>query len=177
MAANEVNNYTDANQYTVRVIPVDASVAAKEVTTSDLTCRFEGLEYDKEYFVYISSSNTNSGLSSKEYSITTTTPDFPTSLITPSATDLIDIQARISWPIGVSYDKLVVIKDSDDETVGEYAVTDEDNAIGEKIIGGMEPSTTYRVEAWKNGSVSRLQLLKSIVETWLTFVLLQTKRV
>ena len=92
------DNYTSANQYTVRVVPVDASVAAKEITTSELKCRFDGLEYDKEYFVYISSANTNTGLSSKEYSITTTTPDFPTSLITPATTDLIDIQARISWP-------------------------------------------------------------------------------
>lgn len=144
------DNYTDANQYTVKAVPVDASVPAKVITTSELTCRFDGLEYDKEYFVYISSANTNTGLSSKEYSITTTTPDFPTNLINPAATDLIDIQARISWPTSVSYDKLVVIKDSSDETVAEFEVTEDDNAAGEKIIGGLEPSTTYRVEAWKD---------------------------
>ena len=155
------DNYSSANQYTVKVVPTDASVAAKEVTTSELTCRFDGLEYDKEYFVYISSANTESGLSSKEYSVTTTTPDFPTSLITPATTDLIDIQARISWPIGVTYDKLVVVKDSDDETAGEYDVTDEDNAIGEKIIGGLEPSTTYRVEAWKNDSYQGKKRIKT----------------
>ena len=144
------DNYTDANQYTVKAVPVDASVPAKVITTSELTCRFDGLEYDKEYFVYISSANTNTGLSSKEYSITTTTPDFPTNLINPAATDLIDIQARISWPTSVSYDKLVIIKDSSDETVAEFEVTEDDNAAGEKIIGGLEPSTTYRVEAWKD---------------------------
>ena len=153
------DNYSSANQYRVKVVPTDASVAAKEVTTSELTCRFDGLEYDKEYFVYISSANTESGLSSKEYSVTTTTPDFPTSLITPATTDLIDIQARISWPIGVTYDKLVVVKDSDNETAGEYDVTDEDNAIGEKIIGGLEPSTTYRVEAWKNDTGKKKALV------------------
>ena len=49
------DNYSSANQYRVKVVPTDASVAAKEVTTSELTCRFDGLEYDKEYFVYISS--------------------------------------------------------------------------------------------------------------------------
>lgn len=146
------DNYTDADQYTVRVVPTDASVATKEITTSELTCTFNDLEYDKEYFIYISSSNTTSGLKSKEYSVTATTPDFPTSLITPAATDLIDIQARISWANGVTYDKLRIIKDSSDEVIGEVDVTDEDNAAAEKIIGGLEPKTTYRVEAWKNGS-------------------------
>lgn len=146
------DNYSSANQYTVKVVPTDASIAAKEITTSELTCTFNNLEYDKEYFVYISSANTNNGLSSKEYSITATTPDFPTSLITPANTDIIDIQARISWPQSVSYDKLVIKHDSDDAIVGEVVVTDADNAQGEKIIGGLEPKTTYKVEAWKNGS-------------------------
>ena len=155
------DNYTSANQYTVKVVPVDASVPAKEITTSELTCRFDNLEYDKEYFVYISSANTNSGLTSKEYSITTTTPDFPTSLITPTSTDLIDIQARINWPVGVSYDKFVVVKDSENETVAEIDVTDEENAAGEKIISGLEPSTTYRVEAWKNGSYQGKKRIKT----------------
>ena len=146
------DNYSSANQYTVKVVPTDASIAAKEITTSELTCTFNDLEYDKEYFVYISSANTNNGLSSKEYSITATTPDFPTSLITPANTDIIDIQARISWPQSVSYDKLVIKHDSDDAIVCEVVVTDADNAQGEKIIGGLEPKTTYKVEAWKNGS-------------------------
>lgn len=146
------DNYTSADQYTVRAVPVDASVPAKEITTSELTCRFDNLEYDKEYFVYISSANTTSGLKSKEYNITATTPDFPTKLITPTTTDLIDIQARISWAVGTTYDKLVIIKDSEDETIGEVEVSDEENAAGEKIIGGLEPKTTYRVEAWKDGN-------------------------
>lgn len=146
------DNYTDANQYTVKVVPVDASVAAKEITTSELSCSFTGLEYDKEYFVYISSANTNSGLTSKEFSITATTPDYPTKLITPTSTDIIDIQARISWPTTISYDKLVIKKDADDEVVSEVEVTDAENAAGEKIIGGLEPKTTYKVEAWANGA-------------------------
>lgn len=144
------DNYTSANQYTVKAVPVDASVPAKEITTSELTCRFDGLEYDKEYFVYISSANTNTGLKSKEYNITATTPDYPTKLITPAATDIIDIKARISWAPGVSYDKLVIIKDSEDEIVAEVEVSEAENAAGEKIIGGLEPKTTYRVEAWKD---------------------------
>ena len=144
------DNYTDADQYTVKVEPADASASAKEITTSDLTCRFDGLEYDKEYFVYISSANTKNGLSSKPYSLTTTTPDYPTKMQSPAATDIIDIAARIKWS-GASFTKLVVIKDSDLEQVGEFEVSDADNAAGEKIVNGLQPKTTYRVEAY-NGT-------------------------
>ena len=144
------DNYTDANQYTVRLESTDGT-DKKEITTSELQCRFEGLQYDKEYFIYISSANTASGLSSKEYSITATTPDYPTHLETPASTDIIDIAVRVKWAAGVSYDRLVVIKDSDDEQVAEVAVSAEDNAAHEKVIYGLDPKTTYRVEAW-NGT-------------------------
>lgn len=142
------DNYTDANQYTVNVVPVDASVPAKEITTSELTCRFDGLEYDKEYFVNISASNTNSGLSSKAFSLTATTPDYPTSLATLQATDIIDIAARVRWTPGVVYDRLRIIEDSEDALVAELALTDEDNAAAQKMVYGLSPKTTYRVEAY-----------------------------
>ena len=144
------DNYTDANQYTVRIESADGT-DSQSINTSDHTCRFENLQYDKEYFVYISSANTTTGLASKEYSITATTPDYPTNLETPASTDIIDIALRIKWADGVTYDRLVVIKDADDEQVAEVAVTADDNAAHEKIIGGLEPKTTYRIEAW-NGT-------------------------
>ena len=98
------DNYTDADQYTVKVEPADASASAKEITTSDLTCRFDGLEYDKEYFVYISSANTKNGLSSKPYSLTTTTPDYPTKMQSPAATDIIDIAVAVCQNVHVNND-------------------------------------------------------------------------
>ena len=142
------DNYTDANQYTVSVEPVDGSVAPKEITTGELTCRFDGLEYDKEYFVNISAANTNSGLKSKIYSLSATTPDYPTSLSTIQATDIIDIAARIRWASGVHYDRLRIFEDSEDELVAEVTLTDEDNAAAQKVINGLNPKTTYRVEAY-----------------------------
>lgn len=143
------DNYTDANQYTVKLEAVDGT-DSKDITTSELSCRFDNLQYDKEYYVYISSANTNNGLSSKPFSLTATTPDYPTKLLAPAPTDIIDIAARIKWA-GASYTKFVVIRDSDDEQVAEIEISEEDNAAGEKIISGLEPKTTYRVEAY-NGS-------------------------
>lgn len=145
------DNYTDANQYTVSVVPADASVAPKEITTSALSCHFDGLEYDKEYFINISAANTNNGLKSKAYSLTATTPDYPTSLSTIQMTDIIDIAARVRWTPGVYYDRLRVLND-DDEVVTEVALTEEDNAAAQKVVYGLSPKTSYRVEAYNGDS-------------------------
>ena len=145
------DNYTDANQYTVSVEPADASVAPKTITTSELSCHFDGLEYDKEYFVYISAANTTTGLSSKAYSLTAITPDYPTSLATIQTTDIIDIAARVRWTPGVYYDRLRVL-DDDGEVVTEVALTEEDNAAAQKVVYGLSPKTSYRVEAYAGDS-------------------------
>jgi len=143
------DNYTDANEYTVKVETVDGT-GTQEITTSELTCRFDNLEYDKEYFVYISAANTQTGLKSKAFSLTTTTPDFPTHLITPTSTDIIDIAARISWSDD-DYDELRILLNSDDTVVDDIELTAEDREAQTYIITGLEPKTTYKVEAYKNG--------------------------
>ena len=124
------DNYTNANQYTVKVEATDGS-DSKEQTTSALTCRFDNLQYDKEYNVLISSANTQTGLQSKPYSITTTTPDFPTNIQTPAATDIIDIAIRVRWS-GSDYDQMKVIKDVNDSLVAELPVTAAENAAKER---------------------------------------------
>ena len=144
------DNYTDANQYTVKVESVDGT-DSQEIKTDQTTCRFENLQYDKEYFVRISSANTKTGLASKEYSVTTTTLDYPTFLISPASTDIIDIAARIKWANGISYDMLKVIKEENDSVVAEIQLTEEDNMNLEKILTGLQPKTTYKVEAYKDG--------------------------
>jgi len=145
------DNYTNANQYTVKVEAIDGS-DTQEITTSDLTCRFNNLQYDKEYYVYISSANTATGLVSKPFSLTTTTPDYPTALSSPASTDLIDTQARIKWAEEVSYDELKVYKDSNDSLVCDTLLNADINAANEIIFKGLQPKTTYRVEAYQNGS-------------------------
>ncbi len=144
------DNYTNADQYTVKVEAVDGS-DSQEITTSELTCRFNNLLYDKEYFVYLSSANTKNGLKSKPFSLTTTTPDFPTNLLGLSATDIIDIAARVKWSEGAEYDQLKVLKDEIDSLVTEATVTAADNTAQQKVVYGLKAKTTYRVEAYQGG--------------------------
>ena len=143
------DNYTSANQYTVKMEATDGS-DVKEITTSDLTCRFDNLQYDKEYFVYISSANTNTGLTSKPYSLSITTIDYPTNLNSVAATDIIDNAARIRWSEIGDYDLLKVYKDSNDSLVHEVTVTSDMQAVRAAIVDGLQPRTTYRVEDFKN---------------------------
>ena len=144
------DNYKTANQYTLKIEAVDGT-DTREVIVDTTTYRFDDLEYDMEYNIYLSSANTDNGLKSKPFTLTTTTLDFPTKLITPGISDLIDIQARISWADGVDYDKLKVFKNSDDELVGEYEVSADENAAKQKIVSGLSPNTSYYVQAFNGG--------------------------
>ncbi len=155
------DKYTNANQYVVRIEASDGS-DTREITTDTTVCRFDNLQYDRDYNVSISAANTLTGLSSKSYTLTTTSLDFPTSLITPTTNDIIDIQARIRWAIGVVYDKLVIINDTENEIVAEVVVTDADNELGQKIISGLDPHTTYRVEAYYNGAYQGKKRLTTV---------------
>lgn len=147
------DNYTSANQYIVQVVPVDGSVEAKEIVTSELSCRFDNLEYDKEYFVYISSANTNTGLKSQPFSVTVTTPDYPTNLLTPASTDLIDTQARIKWNgDNTTYDELKVFQNSNDSLVIDTLLSTDVITGNEIIFKGLKPKTNYRVEGYRNGN-------------------------
>ena len=146
------DNYTSANQYTVRVESVDGS-DKKEITTSETTCRFNSLNYDTEYYVYINSANTETGLSSKPYSLTVTTLDYPTALSSLSTSDIIDTQARVKWSgDGTTYDNLKIFKDSNDSLVCDTIISDAVNAVQQIIIKGLDPKTGYRVEAYNNGA-------------------------
>lgn len=155
------DNYTSANQYIVKIEASNGS-DTREITTDTTFCRFVNLQYDQEYNISISATNTQTGLSSKEYTLTTTTLDFPTSLITPATADIIDIQARIKWAEGVTYDKLVVINDEDNTVVAEFEVTDADNAAAQKILSGLTPRTSYRVEAYSNGAYQGKKRLTTV---------------
>ncbi len=141
------DNFKTANQYIVKIEANDGS-DTREVSTDTTFYRFDKLQYDREYNITISSANTVSGLSSKPFTLTTTSLDYPTSLSNLSATDIIDIAARVRWAEGVNYDRLMVYKDSNDSLVAELPLSLDDNIAAQKIVENLEPRTTYRVEAY-----------------------------
>jgi hypothetical protein len=145
------DNYTNANKYTVNIEANDGSDTRTESTDTTFM-RFNNLQYDKEYNISITAENTTTNMQSKPFTLTTTSLDYPTNLATLSATDIIDIAARVRWSEGVFYDQLRVLQDSNDSLVVEAAVSADDNIAAEKVVYGLKPKTTYKVEAWSNGT-------------------------
>ncbi len=144
------DNYSNANQYTVKIEANDGS-DTREVTTDTTFYRFDKLQYDKEYNVSLFSSNTNTGLSSKAFTLTTTSLDYPTQLSNLSMSDIIDIAARVRWSEDAQIDQLRVYQDSNDSLVNEVNLSSGDLTQKEKIVYNLKPNTTYRVEAFFNG--------------------------
>ena len=142
------DNYTDATEYVLTAEANDGS-DTQTITTEKTTCTFTNLEYDKEYNVSIRCVNTITGLQSKDYTLTTTTLDYPTKLATPGTLDVIDVAARISWS-GIEYDSLQIVKDSNDSLVVSVVLTEEDNAAKNIIVEGLDPKTTYQARAYIN---------------------------
>ena len=142
------DNFTDATQYVISAVANDGS-DSQIITTDTTVCQFNNLQYDKEYNISIHCENTTTGLASKDFTLTTTTLDYPTKLASISTSDVIDTQVRIKWS-DVAYDRLDIFKDSSDELVTSIELTDEDNKAGNIIIRNLDPSTSYRVLAYAN---------------------------
>jgi hypothetical protein len=154
------DNYNTANKYVVTISANDGS-DTRTIETSELKCRFDNLGYDREYNIDINSANTTNGLTSKVFSLTTTSLDYPTALKSMQTTDLIDVAARLKWDFSddVVYDRIEVIKDETDEIVDEI-IFEKDEAgnytekaqemidAKETIIRGLEPKTAYRAVAY-----------------------------
>ena len=145
------DNYSNADQYTVKIEANDGS-DTREVSTDTTFYRFDKLQYDKEYNVSLYSSDTRSGLTSKAFTLTTTSLDYPTQLSNITTSDVIDIAARVRWSEEAILDQLKVYQDSNDSLVNELNISGNDLTLLEKIVYNLKPNTTYRVEAYSEGA-------------------------
>lgn len=159
------DKYADANEYFVRAIASDGSDSVS-ITTDSSSCTFKNMKFDKEYNIKIRSRNTLSGLESRDFIISTTTPDFPTRLFSISSSNIIDTQVRVMWlpvlnGIATVYDTIKVYNVLKDSMEVEVAVNTTDSISGIKIIRKLTPSTAYRIEAYKNGKYQGKKLFKT----------------
>lgn len=152
------DNYTDADQYIVSIEANDGS-DTRSVTTSELTCQFDNLNYDTEYNISIVASNTINGLKSKAFTKVVTSNDYPTKLKTFSSDNIIDTQARVTWDESVSYDSIMVYQNSNDSLVTTLKDIQE---LSSDIIRGLEPKTEYRVEAYFAGEYMGKKIFKTV---------------
>lgn len=159
------DKYADADQYIVKAVATDGTDSVT-ITTDSSSCTFKNMNFDKEYNVLIRSKNTVSGLESRDFVMTTTTPDYPTRLFGVTSTNIIDTQVRVMWFPTVNgsatvYDTIRVYSVLKDSMEAEVAVTSADLDKHSKIIRKLTPSTEYRIEAYNKGKYQGKKLFKT----------------
>lgn len=158
------DNYTTANQYVITMTSVDGTETYTQ-TVDTAVVTFNNLGFDKEYNVAIHAENTNNGLTSKDYTLSVTTADFPTELNSLGTSDIIDTQAKVTWNTNdgkTIYDSLKVYSQSNDSLIGSYHVSATELANGSKILRNLKAKSSYRVEAYKGTAYKGKKNFKTV---------------
>lgn len=126
------------------------STIIQTVELAEKEYTFTGLEYDTPYYVRIKSVGVT--LESAYYvSKILKTDDYPTRLQTIAANDVIDVAVKISWQVDSPvYDRLDIIRISNDSLVTTINLTPEQYALGQIIISGLGSDTNYYVKAFSS---------------------------
>lgn len=121
------------------------ATVARHVITVNNNCTVEGLEYDTEYQSRIRS--IGSPLISEWYiGDNVTTDDFPTLLISPESSDLLDNAIRMLWSASdVLYDHITVEVGGVLKTI---PVTEAERTAGQKIVNGLDASKSYVIKIY-----------------------------
>lgn len=141
------DKYEGVENYQLQLSTDSFATFVAEVETDTTFYRFENLEYDTDYYVRIKSIGNELESRYFEHEVIRTF-DYPTRLNNLTADDVIDTQARISW-LEVNYDSLVVL--SADTVFKTVELTDVNNQNKQVIIRALEPSSSYKVLAYKDG--------------------------
>ncbi|MCW1736094.1 fibronectin type III domain-containing protein [Anaerorudis cellulosivorans] len=142
------DKYKGVEAYQLQISTDSFTTILKEVTTDQTEYTFEDLEYDTQYQIRIKS--IGGDITSAYYVLEDVkTADYPTKLITPTATDVIDVAVRVRWePSDVIYTRIDVLKN--DTLVKSVDLTEADNQACEKIIQGLQPQQTYVIKIYSD---------------------------
>lgn len=129
-------------------LSVDSFKSINRTVITELTqYTFENLDYDTKYMVRLRSLGEN-GISSAYFlNKEVQTQDYPTKLINPSSSDLIDTDVRVSWALSEEvYTQLEVWKSN--ELIATHELTQADNEAGNVIVRGLSATTTYTIRIY-----------------------------
>lgn len=147
----EWDRYKGAKSYELEVSVDTFKTILRSNRTDSTQYTFTNLDFDTKYQIrlravgdsIIASGDT---IRSMYFVTNLSTIDYPTQLITPTSSDVIDKSIRVKWhvtPFVYSRIDVMVNKDSVYKTV---ELTDVDNQAGEIIIPGLQPETSYIVK-------------------------------
>jgi len=139
------DDFTDAKSYDVE-ISVDSFVTVlRTVSVTGNVCKLEDLDYDTKYQCRIRSIGET--LQSDWYvGEDVTTDDYPTLLITPESTDLLDVAVKMRWAASDAvYDHITI---SNGDTLITIPVTEAERTACQKIVTGLKPTKTYLIRIY-----------------------------
>lgn len=124
------------------------------------------LEYDTKYQIRIRSVGdsiiaSGDSIRSEFNTINVSTLDYPTQLKTPGSTDIIDKSIRLNWNVSSMVFSRIDVVVNKDSVVKSVALTEADNLAGEKIISGLQPSTTYYLKIYSENDYKGKKIVKT----------------
>lgn len=151
------DRYLGAKTYQLEISVDSFKTVLRSVRTDTTRYTFTNLDYDTKYQIQVCSigdvklSATGDTIKSKFYTLPdVTTLDYPTNLISPTSSDVIDNAIRVKWTVTANtYSRIDVL--SGKTVVTSVNLTSADNTAGQKIIAGLSPATTYIVKIY-NGA-------------------------
>jgi len=151
------DRYAGAKTFQLEISVDSFKTILRSVRTDTTRYTFANLNYDTKYQLHVYSvgavktTATGDTIKSLIYTLPdVTTLDYPTYLVSPTSSDVVDNAIRVNWTISAnSYTRIDVLKGT--TLVTSANLTAADNTAGSKIIGGLLPSTTYIVKIY-NGT-------------------------
>ena len=150
--------YTGAKSYQLEISVDSFKTILQSVRTDTTRYTFTNLNYDTKYQLHVRSigavilSATDDTIRSLYYTLPDVqTLDYPTQLISPTSSDVVDNSIRVNWTVtSTSYTRIDVLQGT--TLVTSVNLTTADNTAGQKIISGLTPGTTYIVKIYNGTS-------------------------
>lgn len=126
----------------------------RSIRTDSARISITNLEYDTYYQLRIRSVgdsilSTGDSIRSAFNVVNFRTLDFPTLMNTPTSTDVLDKSIRVKWKLSdLLYTRIEVLL-SRDSVLKTVPVNALENQLGEKIISGLQPATTYIIKIYE----------------------------
>jgi hypothetical protein len=146
------DKFEGAESFEIQLSTDSFATMAVDTSVTTTSLNITGLEYDTEYQCRIRSIGSElladgTTIQSNWYvGDNVSTDDYPTLLITPESSDLLDNSVRMKWNASaVVYDHITFIKDSVLTTV---PITEAENAACQKIVTGLDGKHSYVIKIY-----------------------------
>lgn len=163
----EWDKYKGAKSYELELSTDTFKTILRSNRTDSTRFTFTNLEFDTKYQIRyrsVGDSIVASGDTIRSaYSIVNlATIDYPTYLKTPESADIIDKSIRVKWNVtSLVYTRFDIMV-SKDSVYKSVTISANENATGEKIISGLQPTTTYYVKIFDETGYKGKKVIKTV---------------